>query len=457
MGCLFADPELIDPLQRGQNPFAVNSLALMCACIAIRYDAQVRKYAETIRANRAAFCRWLDAHEIPYVPSSANFVLTRVGEHAPEIARKLRAKKILVRDWSYDPHLKGYLRFTIGSQAQMRRLMAELASPARPDPNSQRRGSLEKHGFLLFHRMVCMKARTAIAAPQDRGDRHPRPPESGRPRHVTKSPRAFASSITCWSFSRGTAASIWISRRTATWTSTSIIPWRTSASSSANLLREALGSKKGINRAGYFLMPMDETLAVAAIDLSGRPYLVLNAPIKVRYVGDLQTELLEDFFHGFTTTAARQRAPEGGVRALQPPRHRSAVQSLCARAALCLLARPPLAIAASQHQGASMIAVLDYGGGNVGSVLKAIEYLGLSGERIDQPAALRAAEKIIFPGQGHFGAMMKGLADRDMLTPLREAFAAENPSSESAWACRRFTNRARKPPEFPAWASCRAW
>jgi len=69
-------------------------------------------------------------------------------------------------------------------------------------------------------------------------------------------------------------------------------------------VREALGSKKGINRAGYFVMPMDETLAVAAIDMSGRPYLVLDAPIKVRKVGDLQTELLEDFFHGFATSAA---------------------------------------------------------------------------------------------------------------------------------------------------------
>jgi histidinol-phosphate aminotransferase len=126
IGCLFACPELIDPLQRGQNPFAVNSLALWCACTAVRYDEQVRKYAETVRANRIGFCRWLDAHEIPYVPSSANFVLTRVGEHAPEIAQKLRDKKILVRDWSYDPHLKGYLRFTIGSQAQTRRLIAEL-------------------------------------------------------------------------------------------------------------------------------------------------------------------------------------------------------------------------------------------------------------------------------------------------------------------------------------------
>jgi imidazole glycerol phosphate synthase glutamine amidotransferase subunit len=71
-----------------------------------------------------------------------------------------------------------------------------------------------------------------------------------------------------------------------------------------------------------------------------------------------------------------------------------------------------------------MIAVLDYGGGNVGSVLKAIDYIGRTAERIDQPAALRTAEKIIFPGQGHFGAMMKGLAERQLLTPLREALRA---------------------------------
>ena len=74
-----------------------------------------------------------------------------------------------------------------------------------------------------------------------------------------------------------------------------------------------------------------------------------------------------------------------------------------------------------------MIAVLDYGGGNVGSVIKAIEYLGLSAERVDQPSVLLEAEKVIFPGQGHFGAMMKGLADREMLDPLRDVFAAGKP------------------------------
>jgi len=69
-------------------------------------------------------------------------------------------------------------------------------------------------------------------------------------------------------------------------------------------VRQALGSKKGINRTGYFVMPMDETLALAAIDLSGRPYLVMKAAIKAQRVGDLQVELLEDFFHGFATSAA---------------------------------------------------------------------------------------------------------------------------------------------------------
>ncbi len=65
----------------------------------------------------------------------------------------------------------------------------------------------------------------------------------------------------------------------------------------------ALGDRKGINRAGYFVMPMDETLGVAAIDLGGRPHAVIDLKLKVRRVGDLQAELLHDFFDGFATGA----------------------------------------------------------------------------------------------------------------------------------------------------------
>jgi len=65
----------------------------------------------------------------------------------------------------------------------------------------------------------------------------------------------------------------------------------------------ALGSRRGINRAGYFIMPMDETLAVAAIDLGGRPHAAVDLKLRVRKVGDLQAELVHDFFEGFALGA----------------------------------------------------------------------------------------------------------------------------------------------------------
>jgi imidazoleglycerol-phosphate dehydratase len=69
------------------------------------------------------------------------------------------------------------------------------------------------------------------------------------------------------------------------------------------LFAKALGDRKGINRAGYFVLPMDETLAVVAVDLGGRPALVYRDRVRVRLVGDLQTELVEDFFGGFVNHA----------------------------------------------------------------------------------------------------------------------------------------------------------
>jgi imidazoleglycerol-phosphate dehydratase len=66
---------------------------------------------------------------------------------------------------------------------------------------------------------------------------------------------------------------------------------------------EALGDKKGILRAGYFVMPMDETLAIAAVDLSGRVAYVVDDQVNVPVVGDLQSELVADFFDGFARGA----------------------------------------------------------------------------------------------------------------------------------------------------------
>ena len=65
----------------------------------------------------------------------------------------------------------------------------------------------------------------------------------------------------------------------------------------------ALGNRRGINRAGYFVMPMDETLGVAAIDLSGRVHAVTDLKLRVRRVGDLDADLVTDFFDGFAQGA----------------------------------------------------------------------------------------------------------------------------------------------------------
>jgi len=66
---------------------------------------------------------------------------------------------------------------------------------------------------------------------------------------------------------------------------------------------KALGSKRGILRAGYFLMPMDETMGMAAVDFCGRTAAVVDTKVTTPLVGDLQTELVDDFFEGFARGA----------------------------------------------------------------------------------------------------------------------------------------------------------
>ena len=65
----------------------------------------------------------------------------------------------------------------------------------------------------------------------------------------------------------------------------------------------ALGNKRGILRAGYFVMPMDESLGVVAVDFGGRPAAVIDTKVRSRLVGDLQSELVADFFDGFARGA----------------------------------------------------------------------------------------------------------------------------------------------------------
>ena len=103
---------------------------------------------------------------------------------------------------------------------------------------------------------------------------------------------------------------------------------------------EALGDRKGINRAGYFIMPMDETLAVAAIDLSGRPHATVDLKLKVERVGDLQSELIHDFFDGFAS-AARANVHVKVLYGRSSHHHVEAVFKAFARALRVACARDP--------------------------------------------------------------------------------------------------------------------
>jgi histidinol-phosphate aminotransferase len=126
LGFIFANSELLAMMRSAHGVYPVNSLALACALEAVKQEDYVRRYAQAVRSSRADLCRALDAMGVPYAPSAANFVFVRFGEKATEIARRLRDQGILVRDWSYDPHLRRYLRITVGSRTQTRRLIEEL-------------------------------------------------------------------------------------------------------------------------------------------------------------------------------------------------------------------------------------------------------------------------------------------------------------------------------------------
>lgn len=69
-------------------------------------------------------------------------------------------------------------------------------------------------------------------------------------------------------------------------------------------IKEAIGDKKGIKRYGYFILPMDEVLVLCAVDLCGRPYLSFDADFSVERVGELETELIKEFFYAVSYSAA---------------------------------------------------------------------------------------------------------------------------------------------------------
>ena len=124
LGCLFSHPANIAFLHKAQSPYSVNSLAVMAAQAAVEDTEYIRTYVAEVLAAREILCLGFERLGIPYIPSSANFVLGRFGGRAIEVRDALRGRAILVRDRSYEA--PGCVRITVGTREQTRRLVAAL-------------------------------------------------------------------------------------------------------------------------------------------------------------------------------------------------------------------------------------------------------------------------------------------------------------------------------------------
>lgn len=89
-------------------------------------------------------------------------------------------------------------------------------------------------------------------------------------------------------------------------------------------IREAAGDKKGIQRYGYFILPMDESLALCAVDLCGRPYLQFDCDFTAERVGELETELVKEFFYAVSYSAGMNLH----LRMLQPGNNHHMIEAM---------------------------------------------------------------------------------------------------------------------------------
>ncbi len=124
LGCLFSHEANVSLLHKAQSPYSVNALAVMAAEAAVQDTAYIQSYVAEVLAARELLCVGLERLGIPYVPSSANFVLGHFGSRAIPVRDALRGRAILVRDRSYQA--PGCVRITVGTREQTRKLLAAL-------------------------------------------------------------------------------------------------------------------------------------------------------------------------------------------------------------------------------------------------------------------------------------------------------------------------------------------
>jgi histidinol-phosphate aminotransferase len=126
LGCIFVNPELAATMRKAQSPYPVNVAALAAAEAAMRDRKFIARTVREVRRGRQELARGLARLAVKSFPSAGNFVLVYFGARTKRIVAALERKGILVRDRSSDFGGEGYVRITLGTLAQTRRLLREL-------------------------------------------------------------------------------------------------------------------------------------------------------------------------------------------------------------------------------------------------------------------------------------------------------------------------------------------
>lgn len=126
LGCLFSNPEVVLALRQVRSPYSVNAAALAAALAAVRDKGTLVRYARAVVRARGELECALRRLGIATFPSAANFVLVDFGARAPELLARLRRRGILLRNRQNDFGRVGWVRITVGTPPQMRRLIRAL-------------------------------------------------------------------------------------------------------------------------------------------------------------------------------------------------------------------------------------------------------------------------------------------------------------------------------------------
>lgn len=127
-GVLIGAPETLAWIARMRSPYPVNTLALAAIVAALGDRDHVDRYVAEVTAGRAELVRGLAALGVECFPSAASFVIARFGPSAPAVRAALRDRRILVRDRSEHPILRGTLRIGVGTRADVARCLEAIAA-----------------------------------------------------------------------------------------------------------------------------------------------------------------------------------------------------------------------------------------------------------------------------------------------------------------------------------------